>query len=611
MTIQYVSGQLGFCSGNSGDPIFTETFGTGIENGPALPAGTTTYNYVNGPPQDGSYTISSSTENYFDWFDISDHTPGDTNGKAFIVNASFEAGEFFRRSVDGLCENTSYEFSSWLMNLHPSTSPVCQPQGIPINVRFQIWDSTDTQLLASGDTGAIFDKASPIWEQYALVFRTLPGQTSVILKMLNNGAGGCGNDLAIDDIVFKTCGDKITVQDMSNNSFIHICREEAPITTTLSATPDFLVFQDHYYQWQESTDGENWTDIVGETNQDYTTPILNTTTYYRVKVAEDPINLTNSKCNVVSDVFDIMIIDKPDAPIMEGDVELCADNPGGVLVTVPEGVTVNWYDAPTGGNLLEENTIFYATDTNGTYYAEAVTLIAGCISDSRTAVTITYYELPEVTDESLTFCEEDSVVLFAGIQNANYLWNTNETSETITVSVAGIYSVLITNENGCSSTKTIVVEQIDLPIIETVTSNHRTITISTANSGDFEYSLDGIVYQDSPVFEQMEGGLYFASVRGKMGCGFVETPYIHLVIPRFFTPNGDGINDRFRVEGGAFFETFKISIFDRTAKLLAQSNDQNFVWDGSHNNRPLPSADYWYVIEVGDQSFKGHFTLKR
>ena len=85
--------QLGFCGGNSGDAIFTETFGAGTTNGPALPAGTTTYTYVNGEPIDGSYTISSSTP-YFDWFNINDHTPGDTNGKAFIVNASFTRGIF-------------------------------------------------------------------------------------------------------------------------------------------------------------------------------------------------------------------------------------------------------------------------------------------------------------------------------------------------------------------------------------------------------------------------------------------------------------------------------------------------------------------------------------
>src|SRR5690606_14502328 len=112
--------QLGFCPGNTGQPIFTEDFGSGLSNGPALPAGSTTYSYTDGTPEDGSYTISSVTPHY-DWHRIADHTPNDTNGKAFIVNADFTPGEFFRRTVDGLCENTSYEFSSWLLNLLPAS----------------------------------------------------------------------------------------------------------------------------------------------------------------------------------------------------------------------------------------------------------------------------------------------------------------------------------------------------------------------------------------------------------------------------------------------------------------------------------------------------------
>ena len=75
-----------------------------------------------------------------------------------------------------------------------------------------------------------------------MVFQTLSGQTSVILKMLNNGAGGCGNDLAIDDIVFRTCGDRITLTDASNNTnILGICQENAPTTVELTANPDFSV----------------------------------------------------------------------------------------------------------------------------------------------------------------------------------------------------------------------------------------------------------------------------------------------------------------------------------------------------------------------------------
>ena len=56
LSSETVLAQLGFCSGNSGGPIFTETFGTGTNYGPALPGGTTNYDFVgfNGP-QDGEF----------------------------------------------------------------------------------------------------------------------------------------------------------------------------------------------------------------------------------------------------------------------------------------------------------------------------------------------------------------------------------------------------------------------------------------------------------------------------------------------------------------------------------------------------------------------------
>ena len=424
---QGLNAQLGFCSGNYGDAIFTETFGTGTENGPPLPPGTTTYPYVDGAPADGEYTISSRT-NYYQgvWFDTTDHT-GDTNGKLLIVNASHTAGEFFRRTVSGLCENTSYEFSSWIMSLVSSTSTGCGLQGgIPVNLKFEVWDNTDTRLLATGDTGDIFDKASPTWEQYALVFQTLPGQTSVILKMLNNGTGGCGNDVGIDDIVFKSCGDTVLLTDSTNSTSITVCENQTPITTTLTAHPDFSVFKTHAYQWQESADGINWNDLIGETTPIFTTSQLNTATFYRVKVAKDAINLANSSCSVFSNVFHVTIVAPPDAPVSQGDVEPCADSRRGVQVSVPNDVLVNWYDAPTGGNLLAEDSALYPTTISGTYYAEAVGKTTNCISNTRTAVSIVYFDLSSY--ESLTFCEGQPITLSGDVTNASYLWNTGETT---------------------------------------------------------------------------------------------------------------------------------------------------------------------------------------
>ncbi len=407
-----------------------------------------------------------------------------------------------------------------------------------------------------------------------LVFQTLPGQTSVILKMLNNGTGGCGNDVGIDDIVFKSCGDTILLTDSTNSTSITVCENQAPITTTLTAYPDFSAFKTRAYQWQESTDGTNWNDLVGETTSIFTTPQFNTSTFYRVKVAEDAINLANLSCSVFSNVFHVTIDATPDAPVSQGDVEPCVDSLRGVQVSVPNDALVNWYDAPTGGNLLAEDSALYLTTISGTYYAEAVSKTTKCISNTRTAVSIVYFDL--FSYESLTFCEGQPVTLSGDVTNASYLWNTGETTKEIVVTSPGTYTVVVTNGNGCSTTKTIQLSQIDNPIIDKVVSDYRDLTILTLNSGDFEYSLDGLIYQETPFFGNLRGGVYNVFVREKSGCGVAQLNFVHLVVPRFFAPNGDNRNDVFQLEGINLSQEFSIEIYDRFSKLLFQSKDLNF-----------------------------------
>ena len=605
-----VNAQLGFCTGNSGAPIFIENFGTGTTN-TQLPPGTTSYDYASGSPIDGQYQVSSSSA-HFDWHRVVDHTTGDTNGKMLIVNADFTAGEFYRTTISGLCENTSYEFSSWIINLLPASG--CGGIGIPINVKFEIWDNTNTNLLASGDTGNINATSSPNWQQYALVFQTLPSQTSVILKMLNNGIGGCGNDLALDDIVFKSCGDTINIEDASNQNLVSLCEDELPYVTTLTAKPDFTIFSSHFYQWQESSDGFNWTDIPGETSNTYTTAAINNAIYYRVKVAEDVINVNNNSCNSSSEIYEIRVISFPNPPISNGDLTICENDTTPLSVNVPDGIKVNWLDAEIGGNLLLANSTTFNPPSSGVYYAEAETLDGGCKSVSRVALTIDYLEIPQVSDETLSFCENTNITLNANPTNPNlpvtYLWNNGATSEQISVSSPGTYTVTVSN-NSCSVTKTISLSQIDNPIIESVTSNNTDIIITTTNSGDFLYSIDGTTFQSNPTFFNIEANQYTIYIKHQDCIQTLTQQHIHFYIPKFFTPNGDNINDTFNLKGIEFYSYSQVSIFNRYGKLLKNAVNTTFAWDGTYNNQLLPTGDYWYEIIVDNQKFTGHFTLKR
>ena len=85
--------------------------------------------------------------------------------------------------------------------------------------------------------------------------------------------------------------------------------------------------------------------------------------------------------------------------------------------------------------------------------------------------------------------------------------------------------------------------------------------------------------------------------------------------PKFFTPNGDGINDFWQYIPPASLGEVNldtIHIFDRYGVLLAQIDPSSLGWDGNFNGQPLPSSDYWFkAISSDSQKLQGHFALKR
>src|SRR3569832_1800655 len=117
-------------------------------------------------------------------------------------------GAFYTVLVRGLCGGTTYEFATWIMNvLMPSDST---GYGTQPNLTLTI-EKTDGTILQTYNTGNIPTTASPSWNQYGSFFTTPVGVTDVVLRMVNNAPGGCGNDLALDDITFRPCGPQIGV----------------------------------------------------------------------------------------------------------------------------------------------------------------------------------------------------------------------------------------------------------------------------------------------------------------------------------------------------------------------------------------------------------------
>ncbi len=83
--------------------------------------------------------------------------------------------------------------------------------------------------------------------------------------------------------------------------------------------------------------------------------------------------------------------------------------------------------------------------------------------------------------------------------------------------------------------------------------------------------------------------------------------------PNFFTPNNDGVNDRYVPITDDCSPTGSLSIHNRYGQLFFQTNSLDNTWDGTFKGKPLPSSDYWYRFESAESNevFTGHFSLKR
>ena len=95
----------------------------------------------------------------------------------------------------------------------------------------------------------------------------------------------------------------------------------------------------------------------------------------------------------------------------------------------------------------------------------------------------------------------------------------------------------------------------------------------------------------------------------------VEVPYIDIDIPNYFTPNGDGDNDRWRPKKMEDFPNAFVHVFDRNGRRMAILKPGE-SWDGIYAGKPMPSGDYWYTIDLNDElrdgrKIYGHFSLYR
>lgn len=257
----------------------------------------------------------------------------------------------------------------------------------------------------------------------------------------------------------------------------------------------------------------------------------------------------------------------------------------------------------------------------------------------------------EAPDEPIIICAKNipyTLEVKKPKDNYSYIWYDEKGNElakntqSIKITKGGKYSVtaISLDPKNCSKTRTIVVLKSNFEVINrsfitiiddtsSLSSNlsiQINIPINPIINEKFKYSLEdknGTTirpFQESNLFNDLEGGIYNVVVENENGCGTSELEVSVIQYPKFFTPNGDGKNDYWLIKGASttFYKTTNINIFNRFGKLLAQLPLNSTGWDGTFNGKTLPSDSYWYSIKLipldstkPTINKKGNFSLLR
>ena len=258
--------------------------------------------------------------------------------------------------------------------------------------------------------------------------------------------------------------------------------------------------------------------------------------------------------------------------------------------------------------------------------------VSGCDS-------IVYYNLKviemelrlAITSERNTICKGEEVEIdVARLRptDATLTWSHNFTGSKMKAVFQpvedAVYVVLARNEQaGCETSDTMRVYVRDSPTLKIDTVDQKTNHVEYSVTGGVEpYTiyLDRTVRSfDVDPFGEVNNsfiGMHSLMVSDSNACTssqiYTISP-VPIVPSGAFTPNGDGVNDKWTIENIDVYGSARVRIYDRTGRLIKEFDgyDNEAGWDGTYNGHLMPPTDYWYEINLPevDTQYVGHFTL--
>jgi gliding motility-associated-like protein len=249
---------------------------------------------------------------------------------------------------------------------------------------------------------------------------------------------------------------------------------------------------------------------------------------------------------------------------------------------------------------------------------------AGC--DSVITLNLTINNLTTLdAGVDQTVCEGTDVTLTA-TGAAVYDWDDDVQNGVPFPALLGTntYTVEGTDANGCEDEQSVTITGTPYPqLIFEVTdpacqgeSSGNVVVV--ASNGTAPYSF---VWNNGTLQAENNGitsGTYEVTVTDDIGCEaqgsvvVIDPAEPCFFIPGGLTPNGDGTNETWEIGGLSQYPDAKVMVYDRWGQQVYAGDYSSVPWDGTSNGNDLPTADYYYILDLGNgEKYNGVITLKR
>jgi len=272
-------------------------------------------------------------------------------------------------------------------------------------------------------------------------------------------------------------------------------------------------------------------------------------------------------------------------------------------------------------NGVSDGTQFNPTVT--TTYAVIGTDASGCSATDSVTITVST-SLNVIAGADTTICEGESITLTAA-GAVNYAWDNGVTDGiSFTPLNTTTYIVVGTDNNNCEGTDTVSVFLNPSPNLSGTTTDisqgaDGAIDIDVIGGTPpfvYDWDMDGLGdFDDDEDLYNLDAGTYMLVVMGNEGCKdtliLIISEDTDVTANPLLSPNGDGINDVWLIDGLSNYPQCKVNVLNRWGQVLFSSVGYSTPWDGTYNGTLLPVSDYFYIIDFGDGTVnKGTITIK-